>query len=209
MRINQKRGTKQGSPVRRTASRFAARLASRWLLWFFGAFAPSKRFLQLFDPPTKVIVIALTFARSARSRGILLSGAVRTVSGPVCVLSGWAVAPARLHKFEGIQRQGQRAVRVLVDPHHRLQVTQRGFLRSPAGGNDHLPQQIKREYRIRRLGVVQHDLREDEPGNILAGGSVDNPQVVPVAHQLRNLILVDVFARQGVVKTAVLVFFDD
>ena len=72
-----------------------------------------------------------------------------------------------------------------------------------------MTQHVEGENGVGRLGVLHNNLRQGQPGQIFAGSGVDHAHVMAIAHQLRNLVLVDVLAGQGIVKTAVLVLLDD
>ena len=51
-----------------------------------------------------------------------------------------------------------------------------------------MAQDIERKVGIRGLGILNDDLREDQPGNVFAARSIDDTDIVAVMHHLRHLV---------------------
>ena len=159
--------------------------------------------LQLRQPPFQFVNFS----------GLQIFGLVRiTLAGARNGFRHRAVGGRRilsLNEFEGIKRWSHGPVGVLRYFHYRLHILEGTLLASPSRGDHHLAQDVERKVGIRRLGVFDDDLRQDEAGNIFAARRIDNTDIVAILHHLRHLVEVHVLAVGGVVEAPVFVLLDE
>ena len=85
------------------------------------------------------------------------------------------------------------------------------YLRVPSwptfpGAIDHLSQNIHGEVGIRRFGILDDDLSQDQTRNVFAGRGIDDLHILAALQHLGDFIEVHIPAVGGVVKTPVFVF---
>ena len=114
-----------------------------------------------------------------------------------------------LAEFKGIERGGNCPVCVLSDVEHGPHILQSAFLACLTREDHHLAQDVEGKSGIRRFGVLDNDLCEYEPGDVFAGGRVDNLNAIAVLQHLRHLVKVHILTVGGVVEPPVFVLLDE
>jgi len=121
-------------------------------------------------------------------------------------ISGISIGPLALREVKGRKIWRNDAIRILINIEHCLHVFERALLAGLARSNHHLAQDIQGEIGIGRLGILDNDLGQNQPGDVFSGSCVHNPHVIAALQNLGHFLQVDITAVRRIVKAAILIF---